>query len=248
MRTLSLVAVCTGLLACGGPSDSPVVDDSFAFAVEAGDAAPIPLSAMQEQGRVIYETMCWTCHGNAGRGDGPAVKAGSIPAPPSFHSAGYGQAETASLSKRFNAGMTGADPAHPHMQYVTSILRPERFVEALSFIPALSYPTEIPGSALAGERLYDFRCAGCHGAGGRGDGIAAQALIQMPPADFTTDTLITARNWDAVFRRIREGGREVHGSSMPPWGVFLSVDETWDLVAFLGTFQPGALDPPAWAR
>jgi hypothetical protein len=68
----------------------------------------------------------------------------------------------------------------------------------------------------------------------------------MPAADFTTDTLIAARDWEAVFRRIREGGRAVHGSSMPPWGIFLSVAETWDLVAFLGTFQPGALSKPIW--
>jgi mono/diheme cytochrome c family protein len=69
----------------------------------------------------------------------------------------------------------------------------------------------------------------------------------MPPADFTTDTLIAARNWEAVFRRIREGGRAVHGSSMPPWGIVLSEEETWDVVAFLATFQPGVLSRPAWA-
>jgi mono/diheme cytochrome c family protein len=133
------------------------------------------------------------------------------------------------------------------MQYVSSLLRPERFTEALSFIPALSYPPEILGSALAGERLYDYRCSGCHGVSGRGDGTASGSLIQMPPADFTTDTLIAARNWEAVFRRIREGGRAVHGSSMPPWGIVLSEEETWDVVAFLATFQPGVLSRPAWA-
>lgn len=51
-----------------------------------------------------------------------------------------------------------------------------------------------------------------------------------------------------MFRKIREGGREVHGSTMPASALELSVEETWDVVAFLGTFQPGAFAPPAWAQ
>jgi mono/diheme cytochrome c family protein len=245
MRTLSLVAVLAVFGACGAPSDSPAVDAGMAMDRE---AAPFPLTAMQQEGRIIYETMCWTCHGNAGRGDGPAVAAGSIPAPPSFHAREYAESSTEELQRRFSAVIAGADPRHPHMQYVTSLLRPERFAQALSFIPALSYPPEIPGSALAGKRLYDFRCSGCHGLSGRGDGPASPSLVLMAPADFTTDTLIAARSWEAVFQRIREGGREVHGSSMPPWGIVLSVEETWDLVALLATFQPEALSRPVWVR
>jgi mono/diheme cytochrome c family protein len=247
MGKLAMVAVCVTLVGCSGPSDSPASGTEGGVAAASG-SAPFPLTAMQEQGRVIYETMCWTCHGNAGRGDGPAVQAGSIPAPPSFHSQEYAGSSADELQQRFSAGVAGADPRHPHMQYVSSLLRPERFTEALSFIPALSYPPEILGSALAGERLYDYRCSGCHGLSGRGDGTASGSLIQMAPADFTTDTLIATRNWEAVFQRIREGGRSVHGSSMPPWGIVLSVEETWDLVAFLATFQPGVLSRPTWVQ
>ena len=32
------------------------------------------------EGQKIYESMCWTCHGKTGKGDGPASK-GLIPAP-----------------------------------------------------------------------------------------------------------------------------------------------------------------------
>jgi mono/diheme cytochrome c family protein len=247
MRKLSLVTACTSVLACSGPSDSPTTAAGSTFAAE-GAPAPIALTALQQEGRTIYETMCWTCHGTAGRGDGPAVQAGSIPAPPSFHATEYASSSTGELERRFTAVAAEADPTHPHMQFVTSLLKPERFAAALSFIPALSYPPEIPGSALAGERLYDFRCVGCHGMDGRGDGPASGSLILVSPADFTTDTLIAAHDWDAVFARIREGGRAVHGSSMPPWGIVLSTEETWDLVAFLGTFQPGALSEPPWAN
>lgn len=244
MRNLSLM-VCAAFLACGGPSDSASTDDNIAFAAEPG-GAPFALTDMQVEGRVIYETMCWTCHGSAGRGDGPAVEAGSIPPPPTFQAADYAQSSGDNLERRFD--LIGDDPENPHMQYVSSLLKPERFAAALSFIPALSYPSEIPGSAIEGEKLYALRCVGCHGGDGQGKGTAAASLILMSPADFTADTLIASRDWTGVFDRIREGGREVHGSSMPPWGMVLSETETWDLVAYLATFQPDVISPPVWGR
>jgi cytochrome c oxidase cbb3-type subunit II len=246
MRKLSLVAIPLVFLACGGPSEPPATATGTVVATE--PAAPFSLTASQQQGRVIFESMCWMCHGNAGRGDGPAVQAKAVPAPPSFQTPAYAAASVQELETRFAATVSGADPTHPHMQYVVSLLKPDRFEAALSFIPALSYPPEIPGSALAGQRLFEFRCSGCHGVTGHGDGTAAASLVLMAPADFTKDTLIAAKNWDGVFKRIREGGRSVHGSSMPTWGVVLSEQETWDLVAFLATFQPGVLSRPDWAR
>ena len=75
-------------------------------------------------------------------------------------------------------------------------------------------------------------------------GTAADVLL-VAPAQFPSDTLIAARDWEGLFRRIREGG-EVHGSSMPPWGIMLSEDEMWDLVAYIASFQGGDVlsDPP----
>lgn len=196
---------------------------------------------------MIYESMCWTCHGAMGRGNGPAVEAGSVPPPPSFLTEEYARSTRAQLERRFRAAIegAGADPAHPHMQYVASILRPERFKEALAFVPLLAYPPELPGSALAGEAEYRLRCVGCHGSNGQGDGPAAEVLLVTKPANFRTDSLLAGGDFEAVFRRIRDGGRTVHGSSMPPWGVTLGEEAMWDLVSYLATFQPGLLsDPP----
>ena len=245
MRKLSVMAVSALFIACSGRSESPAAT-AGGTAVRA-EPAPFALTAAQQEGRVIFESMCWMCHGNAGRGDGPAVRAGAIPAPPSFQTPQYADATPEQLRDRFVASMSGEEATHPHMQYVRSLLQPDRFDAALAFIPALSYPPEIPGSALAGQRLFDFRCPGCHGMTGHGDGPAAASLILRAPANLTTDTLIASKDWNAVFNKIREGGKGVHGSSMPSWGVVLSEQETWDLVAFVATLQPGLLSRPAWA-
>ena len=245
MRNIAMLSVAA-LLFVGCGESPPSASTSQAPAVRTAATTPVPLTAEQQEGRGIYETVCWTCHGPAGRADGPAVKAGSMTPPPTFHTQDYANASGADLLRRFRLGLAGADPAHPHMQYVTSIIQPEKFAAALSYIPALVYPPEIPGSAINGHRIYSFRCAGCHGESGKGDGPAAGSLVAYQPADFTTDTLIAARDWDGVFGRIQEGGQKVHGSSMPPWGVVLPEADIWDLVAYLATFQEDKLSKPHW--
>ncbi len=246
MRKLVLVTLSAALAACAEPAQTPADTAQVAQAPPTGHVA-VPLTAMQQEGRVIFETVCWTCHGPAGRGDGPAVEFGSVNPPPTFHTRDYATSSAASLERRFRAGMMDADPNHPHMQYVSSLLKDESFAAALSYLPALAYPTEIPGSAINGERIYQFRCVGCHGATGLGDGPGSENLVEVRPVDFTGDTLIAARDWDALYNRIREGGRTVHGSSMPPWGIVLPDADIWDLVAFLATFQPGSVAPAPWA-
>lgn len=234
------------LTACGGRQEaSPEAT--------AGDAAravvdtllfPFTLTEEQLEGKAIFETVCWTCHGPSGHGDGPAVLAGSVPRPPDFTTGDYAKLTRAQLEARFSAALAARRP-HPTMQYVSSILQPEVFSRALAYVAALSYPPEVPGSALAGAQLYRERCAGCHGLTGDGRGFVARQLT-VAPADFTQDTLIRQRNFIALFTRIKQGGGSVHGSAMPAWGLSLLDNDIWNLVAFIVTFQPGTVaEPPA---
>jgi mono/diheme cytochrome c family protein len=240
MRTAAAAAITFLAMACAEPppaeqppQDPPRVAVSYPFA----------LTPAQQAGKAIFETMCWTCHGSSGHGDGPAVLAGAVSPPPSLVSGDLAGLAADQLTRRFRATIGQEDGGHPHMQYVASLLQPERFAEALAYVSILPYPPEIPGSAMAGRGLYETRCQGCHGPTGLGDGAAAEFLVLASPANFQTDTLVAARDWDGVFTRIKQGGG-VHGSSMPPWGIMLSDAEIWDLVAYVASFQPGALSAP----
>lgn len=201
------------------------------------------LSPQQEAGKGMFETVCWTCHGVAGRGDGPSVVSGVVTGVPNFQTPEYAKLTVTDLRDRFSTAMEGPDPEHPHMRYVIQFVRPERFLEGLAYIPVLTYPADMPGSAMAGLALYTTRCTGCHGEKGDGKGYAAQYLEIAKPADFTADTLIAARDFQGLFNRIKEGGLAVHGSAMPQWGVALDDNQIWDLVAYVSTFQPGVLPP-----
>jgi len=249
MRKLVLVVATLALGACGSPRE-PAAQSTGGSASTAAttEHVAVQLTPTQQQGQILFESVCWSCHGTDGRGNGPAVKSEAMTAPPDFQTPEYAHATADELLHRFKLGINETDPSHPHMQYVASLLKPEKFAEALSYIPALSYPPEIPGSAVNGQKIFQQRCAPCHGRDGEGNGPAASFLLSVKPANFTTDTLIARKDWTAVYNRIREGGQTVHGSSMPPWGVVLSSDDMWDLVAYLATFEPGLLSKPDWLK
>lgn len=252
MRKLVLVTFSAALVgsaalaACSGPQEAPSGTMQAAATATPTEHVAVSLTAEQQEGQVVFEGVCWTCHGSAGHGDGPARTEDVVP--PSFQTQEYARASAASLQERFRASLEGADTTHPHMQYVVKLVKPDAFEAALAYIPALAYPPEIPGSAINGERIFQFRCAACHGPQGMGDGPAAENLVDLKPANFTTDTLVASADWDAVYNKIREGGQHVHGSLMPAWGVVLSDADMWDLVAYLATFQPGLVARPSWQR
>jgi cbb3-type cytochrome c oxidase subunit III len=235
-----MVFVLALLVGCTADAPSSGTDESVAQPVAGLDQAPssLTLTASQQSGKQVFETVCWTCHGSAGRGDGPVASAGAVASPPNFQIGVYPNLRAKDIRARFQAALDGVDEYHPHMRYVASILQPEKFMDALSYVPALIYPSELPGSAIAGQVIYAPRCAMCHGATGRGDGYVAESLTSAKPADFTQDTLIARRDWVTLFQRIREGGQGRH-TTMPPWGMVFTDAEMWDLVAFIASLQEG---------
>ena len=245
VRVPAAVLLAAALVGCQGEETPQSQDQPAAAAVEASAEAPMPfqLNGEQEQGKVVYETVCWSCHGSAGRGDGPAVRAGAVTAPRDFTGAAFSGVTATQLQADFRAEVGSLSPGHPHMQNVLSIVDQDAFAAALAYIPALTYPPELPGSAIAGRTNFILRCQGCHGTTGRGNGPGAEVL-ELAPANFTQDTLLMRRNFEGAFQKIRGGGGGVHGSSMPAWGVMLSDGDVWDLVAYISTFQPGVLSPP----
>ncbi len=116
---------------------------------------------------------------------------------------------------------------------------------------ALAAPAQAqPGNPEAGKRLYELRCAGCHGLKGDGQGPAAE-LLDPRPRDFTSGVYKIRSTANRIptdrdlFRVITEG---MPGTSMPGWAV-LPERERWDLVAYIKTFAAEKLqEKPEPAR
>ena len=114
---------------------------------------------------------------------------------------------------------------------------------------AVLWKNNISTQALEnGKRLYATHCAACHGEQGGGDGVFAAELAQpasehagmakgemtQQPADFTDAAQLLGASPALLQGKILRGGM---GTGMPYWGPIFTEEQTWDLVAFLWSFQ-----------
>lgn len=77
------VAACTGLALTIGCSSQEQPASSSPPAASSAAAKPAVTAEAIEKGRAIYKANCVACHGEGGKGDGPA--AGALKPPPRDH-------------------------------------------------------------------------------------------------------------------------------------------------------------------
>jgi len=100
---------------------------------------------------------------------------------------------------------------------------------------------------IEGARIYAENCAACHGETGAGDGVFAdivQAQFGKPmhgmehvsgkPTDFTDSHTMLGASPALLQGKIIRGGM---GTGMPYWGSIFTEQQTWNLVAYLYSFQ-----------
>jgi mono/diheme cytochrome c family protein len=95
-------------------------------------------------------------------------------------------------------------------------------------------PKEADAAAqAAGKASYEAKCALCHGAAGKGDGVGGQALPQKP-ADFSwkerwDSTSIGEKHWVVI--------NGITGTGMTPQG--MTDDQAWEVLAYIqANFAP----------
>jgi cytochrome c oxidase cbb3-type subunit 3 len=89
------------------------------------------------------------------------------------------------------------------------------------------------GDPKAGKVKYDANCTACHGATGKGDGVAAAAL-NPKPQDHTDGKIMNALNDKYLFNIIKDGGAAVKKSKiMPVASKKLNDQDIWDIVAYI---------------
>ncbi|MFQ5722869.1 MAG: c-type cytochrome [Terriglobia bacterium] len=218
--------------------------------------AALPLTA-QERGREIYMKRCFWCHGEQGRGDGPAAL-GMLPRPRDFVRADYRIRSTPyrqlptdeDLFRVISRGLPGT----PMPGWETILTEEERW-ELVSYLQSLSprfqredqepltVPTG-PASVERGKEIYRAaRCFMCHGEGGRGDGGITTALnfqwgLPYWPRDFTRGwTFKGGHEPRDIYLRITGG---LNGTPMGPYQDLLSDQERWDLAHYVATLDQEA--------
>lgn len=96
-------------------------------------------------------------------------------------------------------------------------------------------PAPARADAGKGKASYDQLCTSCHGAGGKGDGVAAAALNPRP-RDFTDAAYMSGLKDEYLFDLVKKGGAAVGKSAlMPAWGGALSDEQIRDVIAYVRT-------------
>jgi mono/diheme cytochrome c family protein len=209
----------------------------------------------------LYKERCAICHGEEGRGDGPA--AARLPVPPAdFTSGTFKLRSTPSgamptdddLRAVITRGIGGAgmpsfaalSPAERDglVREVKRLTRSrdtgESYFDSRPASPVVSVPPrpKADRATLArGKQLYDsLACASCHGREGRGDGSSAAQLRDyagrpLRPTDFTLWAFKAGADARELYKRIATG---LNGTPMAEYGDdVMSGADRWALVEYL---------------
>ena len=209
-----------------------------AAVAEAADQAAV------DRGQQLYETLCATCHGPYGRGDGPLAENLSVRPPDLTLSATLERRSDAELVKLLRYG-SGAK--HTPM-VVSQTLNEDSLRDVVAYLRTLYVPGKHV-SVAAGRDIYGAICWACHGAEGDGNGPSAKNIDGVKPRDFTDPEFRVEGREDELHRIISKGAaKSFHGSEyMLEWGNNLSPRQVRDVVEYLKTFQQlgAAPDPSA---
>jgi len=87
-----------------------------------------------------------------------------------------------------------------------------------------------PAVVAAGKKIFTQFCVACHGAKGKGDGIAGSSLTPRP-ANFMSVPIVEQSD-GSMFWKITTGK-----TPMPTWGSVLKPGQRWDVICYIRTLE-----------
>ncbi len=233
------------------PGDPEEDEDPLNFFTEYGQGKPITVPAAPEfttelaaRGKRLFlgdKIGCHKCHGQTGKGDGPAagdmkdtwehpIRPRNLTVP--IYKRGI---DPQNLFTRLKLGIPGTT-----MEGFTRDITDQEIWALVAHVRSIqSWPTD---PAERGGLLFQaMGCVQCHGAEGRGDGPAAVGMVPRPRDFVRADYKIRSTPHgqlptdEDLFRVISKG---LPGTHMIGWEKFLTEDERRQLVAYLKTLSP----------
>jgi len=235
--------------------------DGAELPAEPTSAAPAVDEALRQRGAKLFATHCSTCHGARGDGKGETAAALSI-APADLTSGVYALRTTehealptdTDLFRTITRGIHGtamppwfALPERDRwalVAYVKSLSKAFSEDEAPPPIEAKA-PAATPARIEHGRQIFaSGGCASCHGAEGRGDGLAA-ASLPVKPRNFTAGRFHRGSSTADIYTSIATG---LDGTPMGSFAKVLGDDDLWDVAMFVHTLAPPVTDAPGGLR
>lgn len=192
-----------------------------------------------DEGRKIYLERCYTCHGCAGKGDGPYAYMNNA-RPADLRQPRFKGMEPSFFMWRISEGVAGT--VMP--QWEQSLSEEERwkviaFIQGgfMDMVPHFTDEGDMPAkyagakaptdestdTIAAGKALFNMNCAFCHGYGGAGDGPDALGLQPAAPSFLDTQTYADWTPQD-YYWRVSES---IPMRAMPQWKYWFTDQERW---------------------
>lgn len=186
------------------------------------------------EGRKLFNTYCFLCHGIDGKGSGPL--ASSLKEKPKnlVANAKLREMSLREMSKAIKGnGAHGGINEMPQWGRVLSEPQIESIASYVLFLQRSKTP--LRGDPELGRATYERYCVACHGMGGTGNGVMTKVL-PIKPTDHTSKAMaeLTDRDLIAV---IAEGSKEE--KYMPGWKGVLTADEIDGLVSYIRLLSSG---------
>ncbi len=102
-------------------------------------------------------------------------------------------------------------------------------ITSLIFITADAFAANVEN----GKTAFAQRCASCHGAEGKGDGVVGKSLPPGLMPDLTTGPFKFANDVEKVKELITKGGAALRLSPMMPAAPSIAADELADIASFV---------------
>jgi mono/diheme cytochrome c family protein len=209
-------------------------------------------AALKARGAKLYKHHCATCHGATGDGKGPDACA--LDTPPAVHKNGVFALRTTEhealpidddIFRTITRGVHGTAmppwfvlPESDRWALVAHVKSlSKQFDEDVAPPPLESGtpPAATPERIAAGRALYTSAgCASCHGALGRGDGLAAESL-KVKPRNFTAGRFHRGSSAADIHETLLTG---LDGTPMASFAKVMSADDLWNVSIYVHTLTP----------
>ena len=216
-----LDSLITAAVAARPPRVLAALQQRFAGMLGSQAALELPRQPIDiDDGRVLFEKSCASCHGTLGQGDGPAA-AGIVPKPRAIgDEVTMKDVSPAMMYRVASVGVSGTK-----MAGWSGVLTPDQRWNIVWYLTTLR---SSPAQVAEGEGLYTQQCGSCHGMGGASDGQLAHGLRKLPP-EIDSFAWQVEHSDDQLARSVKLG---TPGTPMPP-GSALTDEEVRSIVAYL---------------
>lgn len=207
--------------------DAPLLNAHPARTRPRGDVPVLGNPASGQRGAMLWGHHCAGCHGESGRGDGPAAE-WLRPRPTNLAEHEYARNRIADALWN---GVHGS--AMPAWREYAPADRAALADLVTSFSDPQPGPAPSAQQLAQGQATYAQHCASCHGAGGGGDGFAANHLpVPIAPTNFRVQRI----DYEAGLRVVRNG---IEGTSMAAWTQRLTDQDIQAVVHYVRSLYEG---------